>query len=171
MNIKVVSREVLSQLLYIIKELKLKDYSRPVETLSGFTLGQHIRHTLEFYVCLHEGCSTGTVNYDKRNRDIQIETQPEHATTTINNILSFIDNTDEDQYISLEVNYTLDENEKMTIDSNLKRELCYNIEHAIHHMAIIKIGLNEIAPYVDPPEGFGVAVSTLRHLKSITQEA
>ena len=49
--------------------------------------------------------------------------------------------------------------------SNLDRELVYNIEHAIHHMALIKIGIKEVAPQLQLPEGFGVANSTIRHKK------
>jgi len=171
MNIKAVSKKVLSDLLHVIKELKEEDYSRSIDVLSGFTLGQHIRHTLEFYLCLHQGSILGVVNYDKRKRDLQIETQPVYAATTIDSICQFIDSADVDQSILLEVNYNLDSEKSQVIKSNLNRELCYNIEHAIHHMAIIKIGLNEIAPYVELSEGFGIAVSTLRHLKSNAQEA
>ena len=171
MNIKVASREILLQLLFVARELQSEDYSMPIEILSGFTLGQHLRHTLEFYICLKEGCTNGTVNYDKRKRDIQIETEPSYAINAINDILSFIDDTPDNQNISLEVNYSLDSDEKIIVDSNMKRELCYNIEHAIHHMALIKIGIKEIASYVDLPEGFGIAVSTLRHLKSTVEEA
>jgi len=51
------------------------------------------------------------------------------------------------------------------IKTNALRELAYNIEHAIHHMAIIKIGINEVSPYILLPSAFGVASSTIRHLK------
>ncbi len=54
------------------------------------------------------------------------------------------------------------------IASNFYRELIYNIEHAVHHMAIMKIGVLEVAPYVSMPLDFGVAVSTIRHKKSET---
>ena len=49
------------------------------------------------------------------------------------------------------------------VESTLDRELIYNIEHAIHHMAMIKIGLKVLAPELHLPENFGVAPSTIRY--------
>jgi hypothetical protein len=49
------------------------------------------------------------------------------------------------------------------MDTNYFRELTYNIEHAVHHMAIIKIGIREVANYVTLPADFGIAASTIRY--------
>jgi hypothetical protein len=45
----------------------------------------------------------------------------------------------------------------------MERELAYNIEHTIHHMAIIKQSIIEHFTYIDLPEYFGVASSTVRY--------
>jgi hypothetical protein len=42
----------------------------------------------------------------------------------------------------------------------------YNVEHAIHHMALIKVGLKEVCPAVKIPADFGVAVSTVKYLNT-----
>ena len=42
-----------------------------------------------------------------------------------------------------------------------------NIEHAVHHMALVKIGLRDVAPRVTLPAGFGIVVSTLRHQERV----
>lgn len=42
------------------------------------------------------------------------------------------------------------------IPTNYFREIAYNLEHAIHHMAPIKIGIHEVADLV-LPAGYGVA--------------
>ncbi|NBP71028.1 MAG: hypothetical protein EBU52_20110, partial [Cytophagia bacterium] len=63
----------------------------------------------------------------------------------------------------LEVGYDMSANDFVTIESNFMRELVYNIEHAVHHMAIMKIGIKEVAPYIQLPFDFGVAASTIRH--------
>jgi hypothetical protein len=55
----------------------------------------------------------------------------------------------------------------LTSQSNIERELMYNIEHTIHHLAIIKIGLNAVAPQIALSEHFGVAPSTIRHKQNI----
>ena len=74
----------------------------------------------------------------------------------------FIKDCDIDEKIQLEVSYDSDSDIDVMIDSNLAREITYNIEHIIHHMALIKIGIRDICPYVELPEGFGIAVSTLK---------
>jgi hypothetical protein len=69
----------------------------------------------------------------------------------------------DDRALTLEVGYDADSDDCVTISTNYFRELTYNIEHAIHHMAIMKIGVREIAPYIPLDENFGVAVSTVRY--------
>ena len=73
-----------------------------------------------------------------------------------------------DQPLKLEVGYHRDCDECMTIETNYLRELTYNIEHAVHHMAIIKIGIREVAPYVVIPGDFGIAVSSLRYRELVS---
>jgi hypothetical protein len=52
------------------------------------------------------------------------------------------------------------------IESTLARELLYNLEHAIHHMALIRVGLNLRFKYVLYQDNFGVAYSTLAAVQS-----
>jgi hypothetical protein len=46
----------------------------------------------------------------------------------------------------------------------------YNIEHVVHHMALVKIGIHEVSPYVILPPDFGVAISTIKYHKNQTEE-
>ena len=47
--------------------------------------------------------------------------------------------------------------------SSFERELLYCLDHAIHHQALIKIGLKELhLSHLVSPD-FGVAYSTLRY--------
>jgi len=171
MNIKTASETVLLQLSDVINQIKPTDYLTPIKSLSNSTLGQHIRHILEFFVCLEESSITHVVNYDNRHRDNQIEENPLFALTTVQRIIQFIKTSPADLDLKLEINYDLEGDDTLEIVSNFQRELVYNVEHAIHHMAIIKIGLVEITPYIKLPEGFGVAVSTLRFRKQQTEKA
>ena len=49
------------------------------------------------------------------------------------------------------------------INSSFERELLYCLDHAIHHQALIKIGLKELDLDHLIAREFGVAYSTLRH--------
>jgi hypothetical protein len=53
------------------------------------------------------------------------------------------------------------------VETTALRELVYNIEHAVHHMAIMKIGVREIASYIGLSSDFGIAASTIRHKESV----
>ncbi|CAN0490192.1 unnamed protein product [Phaeothamnion confervicola] len=72
-----------------------------------------------------------------------------------------------DKALKLEAAYDLDKEEFVTIETNYLRELVYNIEHAVHHMAIMKIGIREAAPYVKLTPDFGIAASTIRYQETV----
>jgi hypothetical protein len=56
----------------------------------------------------------------------------------------------------------------MHFHTNYYREIVYNLEHTIHHMALIRVGLKELAS-IELPENYGVASATVKHKKSCAQ--
>jgi len=164
MNLAVASKSILSQLAVVIDQIDHDDFIKPIPLLNNSTIGQHIRHTLEFFICLKNGIEQGIVDYDNRDHDAVIETDKILSMTVIEDLNRFIDEVDvNNNKLTLRCNYSLENDASTSIDTNLNRELAYNIEHAIHHMAIIKIGLKSIADYVEIPENFGVAISTIKY--------
>lgn len=158
---------ILDQLEDLVSQIKDLDYSKPIETLSDSTIGQHLRHTLEFFICLEGGCRSGTINYDKRAHDKLIETDKFLGLSAISRIKDFIQKQPHDRSLELEVGYDVSKEEFITIGTNYSRELVYNIEHAVHHMALMKIGVREAASYINLPADFGIAASTIRYKESI----
>ncbi|MGC1241138.1 MAG: DinB family protein [Chryseosolibacter sp.] len=154
---------ILNQLAELVKQIQESDFSRPSQALSKSTIGQHIRHTLEFFLCLEAGFSRGIINYDKRGHDKQIETDKALAIDAIGQVMQFVSRLKPDHPLTLEVGYDPLDEEYVSVGTNSTRELVYNVEHAVHHMAIIKIGVREIAPYVVLPPDFGIAASTMRY--------
>lgn len=169
MKIRDAAKSVLSQLSKVISHLDGNDYSRPIPRLGNSTIGQHVRHTIEFFICMKEGISKGIINYDSRSRDLTIEKSPDAALAAISAVLEFLNTSDHSADLNLEIDYGMDGHAIQTLRTNFDRELAYNIEHAIHHMAILKIGIKEISPDTNIPEGFGIAVSTLRYRKEQVQ--
>lgn len=159
--------DILDQLESVIEQINDEHFSSPIDTLNQSTIGQHIRHTLEFFACLMNDQHTGLVNYDKRDHDKAIESDRSVALDLIRRLRIFISENRQDKALVLEANYSLQKEEIVQINTNYFRELTYNIEHAIHHMAIIKIGLKEIASYVEVPDHFGVAVSTIKYQQRV----
>ena len=160
------AKDLLSQLDLIIQACKEEDFSRPLEELSGSTFGQHIRHTLEFFICLFDAKNDGVVNYDQRKHDTLIETDQKLARSVIESIRDFLDRNKDDFELRFEANYTDQEGSNAGMRSSFYRELAYNIEHAIHHMALIKIAVKQSLSYISLPEHFGVASSTVRYQAS-----
>lgn len=154
---------ILDQLAEFVQHIKPADFTQPVGTLSHSTIGQHLRHTLEFFICFEKGIEQGVINYDKRAHDKLIESDKYLALAAIQRIQEFVQQQPKDKLLILEVGYDMSFNDFVTIETNFMRELVYNIEHAVHHMAIMKIGIKEVAPYIQLPFDFGVAASTIRH--------
>lgn len=171
MNISKACLHILKQLASLVDSIDVNDFTKPSLTLNGATIGQHIRHTLEFFICFEQGCNEGSINYDKRAHNKLMETDKAIALERLQQISHFIRTLDPEKSLKLEVGYDIQRDESVTVETNALRELVYNIEHAVHHMAIIKIGINEVAPYVMLPFDFGVAASTLRYKKTETTGA
>ena len=161
--------EILNQLESTVEQLHGEDFNKPSLALSRATLGQHLRHTLEFFLCLEKGFESGIINYDKREHDKSIESDKFLAIATIGGIREFIGKQMMNKPLTLEVGYERHTENPTSVTTNFFRELTYNIEHAIHHMAIMKIGVREVAPYVKLADHFGVAVSTVRYQESVIE--
>ncbi|GAB4421898.1 MAG: hypothetical protein OHK0039_37470 [Bacteroidia bacterium] len=146
-----------------LARLDAETYARPLPVFSSASVGQHTRHIIEFFQCLIHQASAGTcINYELRQRDPDIETQPQAALQALADIRSFLAGPSAIHTLTLETCY--DEHYPVTqVETTFDRELIYNIEHAIHHLAMIKIGLREMLPGFEFPKGFGVAPSTERH--------
>lgn len=142
----------------LLLKLSDKQYQHQSELLSGASIGQHLRHVVEFYDCLLNGLSQEKINYEKRARSLELENNRKTAIKKISSII--------DQLLSLELNSRLYlEIEDTIIATSVERELYYNLEHSIHHQALIKVGLKEqnIGNMVNAD--FGVAPSTLKYRK------
>lgn len=164
MQLREVCCRILDQLAEVTRKLDDGEYARPSESLSSSTLGQHLRHTLEFFFCLEQGLREGVVNYDRRERNEWIEQSRLAGLGAVERARGFVASLKDDRSLRLEVGYDRASDSTIVVDTNVHRELIYNIEHAVHHMALMKIGLREVAPHVQIPADFGVSVSTLRHL-------
>ncbi len=158
MNQKNTSSEIIQQLINMTAQLENEQFSQPLKILSGNTIGKHIRHIIEFYDCLLRGYQINMVDYDKREHNPLIENNKFMATDEMKKIISEIENMN-DKTMTLTVSYG---NEKFNSLTSFNRELVYNIEHAIHHMAIIKIAIDHAFPFISLPKNFGVAYSTVK---------
>ncbi len=153
----------------VLKNMNELSYKTPIKLLSGGTVGQHVRHILEFYLSLANGAKVGKINYDKRERNLLLESDIKFGIFTIEKICSNFFHIKHDKKIELEGNYSTEENEPIVITSSLNRELAYCLEHSIHHQALIKIALIELNLQGLLNANFGVAPATIRYIKKCAQ--
>lgn len=159
-----IAGNVLNDLRYYLIVIDPITYQAPLDILSGSTVGQHTRHIIEFYNCLIEQYGdheTIEINYAHRRRDFLIESAPDHALQHVNQICDRLAELDPEKKCFLDC--TEHGQDQLMIPSTIGRELIYNIEHTIHHLAIVKIALKATTPSIELPEHFGVAPSTIRH--------
>ena len=65
--------------------------------------------------------------------------------------------------MTIEACFSSDEDENPgVISTSFKRELMYGIDHAIHHLAIVKIGIKYAFPFIKLNPELGIATSTLK---------
>jgi uncharacterized damage-inducible protein DinB len=166
MQLSQAANNILKQLSDAVEQITEEDFRKPSQSLNA-SVGQHLRHTLEFFICLERGYAGGVVNYDKRVHNKAMENDKFIALHTIRQIQDFVNGSPGDKTLKLEVGYLPASDECVTISTNYLRELVYNIEHAVHHMAIMKIGIREVADYITLPADFGIAVSTIRYKEAV----
>lgn len=155
--------KILNQLGELLDQLEPSEFTRPSELLNGSTIGEHVRHTLEFFSCLESGRMNGIVNYDKRDHNCVISSDKGLAAALVARMIVFVGTLTEDRELTLQVAYDASSNRYQKVNTNSFRELVYNIEHAVHHLAIIKIAVREIVPHLTLAKDFGIAASTVRY--------
>lgn len=155
--------DTLEQFKQVLLALPLDCYSKKCSLLSNASIGQHTRHVIELYLCLIQGYQTADVSYDRRKRDLRIEQDLSFALEQLSYIQSQLQKPNK----SLKITYEL-AGETTCLDSNYYREVMYNLEHTIHHHALIKVGIEQISEQT-LPASFGVAPSTIQYRKTCAQ--
>lgn len=158
------SVEALAGLVIVLEQLRnTASYNKPCEALSDATIGQHTRHIIELYQCLIGGYSCGKINYDDRKRNPLYENDIPAAITEITQIQQNLEQPDKEVSI-----FCGNKDNSVCIESNYYREVLYNLEHCIHHQALIKVALLSIKD-INVADSFGVAPSTLQHRQECAQ--
>lgn len=157
------SLDTLEQFKEVLQGLPKDCYSQSCSVLSNSTIGQHTRHIIELYLCLLNGYETADVSYDRRERDLKIEQDLSFAIEQLEYIQAQLDRPNK----SITISYELAGSETC-LDSNYFREVMYNLEHTIHHHALIKVGIEHFTS-LQLPESFGVAPSTMQYRETCAQ--
>ncbi|WP_166926147.1 DinB family protein [Flavobacterium poyangense] len=153
----------LNELTDLLSQLSDQSYSEPCEALGNSSIGEHIRHILEMFQCLENGYDSGILNYDNRERNKRIQTEIEFAKQSILDVKLGLKKENKILYLEQMIDGLV-----FRIMTNYYRELLYNLEHCIHHQALIKVA---VLPYghVLLDKNFGVARSTIAYRNQCVQ--
>jgi hypothetical protein len=154
--------KTLNELSSLLSQLSNEEYSNPCQELSNSSIGQHVRHSIELFQCLESKYDSGIINYDNRLRDFHLESDVNAAKKAIEIILNSIDKPNKALILIQKVDCNVE------IESNYYRELLYNLEHCIHHQALIKVAILQMN-HLKIDENFGVARSTIEYRKQCAQ--
>lgn len=157
-------KNTLAELATELKKVDARIYRHPCALLSNATIGQHTRHIIEFFHCMLNGYETGVISYDKRIRNMQLENDLAFAVESINEIINSIDLHDK-KIFSI---YELD-NKNYKIETTYQRELMFNLEHCIHHQALLRIAIEHFTN-IELPQNFGVSPSTVFYRNQISAQ-
>jgi hypothetical protein len=153
----------LNELVDLLQKLSNSEYGKPCEQLSSASIGEHTRHVIEMFQCLENQYEIGIVNYDKRDRNKEIQTDTQFAIDQIKVIQNNLDKPNKE----IQLQQIIDEDE-ISIQSNYYRELLYNLEHCVHHQALIKVAIL-VANTITVGANFGVAQSTIEYRNKCVQ--
>jgi len=160
---KTYCKQNLKDIKKLLFQMSNKQYAHNARLLSGSTIGEHVRHILEFYQSVLNGLETKIINYDNRKRNRRIEIDKEIAIQNIDLICVELNSILEDESIILIGNFSNTEKGSSQIKTTLFRELAYCLEHSIHHQALIKVGLLELNSLSFIDDTFGLAPATIRY--------
>jgi len=148
----------------LLRALSAETYTRRVPLAFNACIGGHYRHCLDHFTSLLRGLDADTVDYDHRERDVRIESQPGFALALTQQMRAQLERLplgalDTRVRARCEVSYA--HGDSPVTGSTFGRELVYAIAHAIHHYALVSV----MARLMDAklPEHFGVAPSTVAH--------
>ncbi|MBT1700447.1 DinB family protein [Fulvivirgaceae bacterium PWU4] len=144
----------LRDLLYRLND---EQYTCRSSMLNHATIGQHVRHVIELGQCLILAYQTGVLNYDKRKRDERMENSRSFALQQLNDLFQSINKPEKKLQLQVATSQGTH-----TLETWFHREVFYNTEHAIHHMALIRVALKEMQLDI-VNDNFGVAYATVQH--------
>ncbi|MCB9305867.1 MAG: hypothetical protein H6565_04670 [Lewinellaceae bacterium] len=154
---------IIDQIHHVLVQLEPHEYRRQLPEFEGNTLGQHFRHILEFFQCLEKGIGSGVVDYASRERNLLYEDNPGVAAAAFGAFAEVLPGLDPSGIVQVKAEFGSDE--RPDYASTVGRELLFVYDHAIHHLAMIKIGLLVHFPAVRTGKDLGVSPSTIKARK------
>lgn len=162
--------EVLQQAVDLLEGMSSDEFQEVVQPHLSGSIGQHLRHVIDHYLALEQGIESGTVDYNMRNREANIEQSPIAASDSIKAIQSWLGSLTKDALsadIQVISEVSISHIENVNCRSTLLREIVFASSHAIHHFSLISIIRSLQGASV--PKYFGYAPATISYLSECSE--
>jgi uncharacterized damage-inducible protein DinB len=161
----------------LLTELGGERYASRVPACFNSSPGGHLRHITDHYLGLLDGLSRGEVDYEHRARDPRVECDSGHAQALVRSLIARLEDVAEaDCDVALKVRAEAADEEgdhesdpSGWSDTSLLRELEFMLSHTVHHYALVAVMCRLLGH--ETPADFGMAPSTIRHLRRQSQGA
>jgi hypothetical protein len=154
----------LQSLSKLLSGLSDEQYNKKVAHLGNSSIGGHTRHVIELLQCAIEGYNTGEVDYVNRKRNLALETDRMFAQVVLQQMGGLIKVPD--RPLNLVVEQIEGAIELTNVTTTYYREVVYNTEHTIHHLALIKVAIIDMKLDIVDTD-FGMAYSTIKYKASL----
>lgn len=160
------NRDIFKQIKETLSQLSPEEYGRGLDIFEGTSIGKHFRHIFDFYHCIEKSLGTGRLDYCQRERHPLIETDPAFAAEAFQHCFEALSKADDTKKLTVKADFSTEEIERPVVESSVGREMMYAFDHAVHHLAIVKIGIKACFPEISIDKNLGVAPSTQKHEKT-----
>jgi len=160
--------QLLDQLAGVVRSLEPDQYKQCPVGVFDSSIASHVRHSLQHIeqVVADSLSSSGTIDYDRRDRSSAIERSPEAALRVIDEFKMQLKDLSLDHsttgVLTLRGAVSGD-GDVVNVPTSVGRELIFCISHTIHHNAIIGAMVRTLGLSV--PADFGYAPSTLLYMQ------
>ena len=161
MSLQKILNNTLENIIDFLNVLSAEQFGQPIELLQA-SIGEHTRHCIEMIAELYKNYGSGCICYDNRQRDYLLQTDKNAAIAAIEQLQkhAFFEN----KALTIVQKF---EGQEVSLNTDFERELAFNIEHCIHHQALIKVAAQLLKVEIKD-ECFGIAHSTVAYKNAQT---
>lgn len=136
---------------------------------SSQPIGTHVRHIIDHYWAMQDGLTTGNIDYNQRNRNTLLETEPETAIKALEAIKTWLQTAPlSNTQVNVTSEISIDQTESIQTQSCVDRELMYLINHTLHHVAYASLTATSLG--IKTSALLGVAPATASYLRKLGQD-
>ena len=127
-------------------------------------IGAHVRHVADHFRAFQAGAESGTVDYNVRRRECQLERRSDLGLLEIETLTTWLQTVASNEVpVKVVSEISCLQTQTAQFQSNTNRELLYLINHTIHHAAYAALLARQHG--VTPGPGIGFAPATASYLR------